>query len=297
MARSLLINFTWNVADETSPQPFLMLYDSDKGLIKKSIAVDEVISGRIFDDITCIGHEKDKGVYVPCTTLNSPQKGYVRCYSCARNDFFTCRTYCTGKQCLPSSLRAKELCTPPETVVYLTAVGNVVKVGVSLNPLKRWLDQGSLFGVALYRAPGLEARRIENDLSRFLNITKTVTFSSKLRSLPSLNLEKARTRLEKAIEKSKQFKQHEEFRVSDPVVHDLTPHYGEFMSIHHLPQDIHTNQDFSGVIRGFLGKIILLENNKTYLALNLKKFLGHWCELGAELKKMKGQLSLNSFFG
>ncbi len=296
MTRALIINFTWDVTDKANPQPRLLLADLTSGLILRNLKVNDVISGMISDEMGCIGHEKDKGQYVPCPTQSLPQKGHVRCQSCFREDFFSCRAYCTGRQCLPSSLRARQLCIPSETFVYLTAVGDVVKVGVSLNPLKRWLDQGSLFATVVYRAPGLEARRIENEVASFLNVSKTVTFSSKLRSLPSLDLENARDRLVSIVKQLERFNKYEEYRLPDSEIHDLTPNYGEFVSIRHLPQEIMLNQEFSGIIKGFLGKMVLLENNKTYFVLNLKKFVGHWCDLGSELKSMKGQQSLNAFF-
>ena len=69
--------------------------------------------------------------------------------------------------------------------MYLTFVGGFFKVGVSLNPIKRWIEQGSLYGMLLYKGYGLETRFYEQTIAKVLGLKLNTTNSDKVNTLGS----------------------------------------------------------------------------------------------------------------
>ncbi len=207
---------------------------------------------------------------------------------------------CTGTVCSPSSSEAFKLCSTPDTYVYVTHVGGSVKVGVSLSPIKRWLDQGSLFGAKVFRSWGLEARRIERELATKLEAKLAVRSSTKITQLASgkMLVSKAREELEEALQKVVGFKPSVKHFREQITIHDLTSNYGEIFDLDQAPSevDLSLNHEIGGIIEGAIGRLIVFRNKNSIFVLDVKKILGRVIVFLPKVKEMKGQRSLMDFF-
>ncbi len=300
----LLISLSWRVTNTESkkytPGFVYQNLEPPYHLEFKSLQNGEPFSLRISDRKLCIGYEAKKGEWRPCPDQNTPLNGNLQCYKCASNDYFSCRITCTGSFCSPSSADAFKLCSTPDTYVYVTHVGGSIKVGVSLSPVKRWLDQGSLLGAKVFRSWGLEARRIERELATKLEAKLAVRSSTKITQLVSgkMLLSKAKDELRVALQKINKFKPSVKHFREPGEIQDLTKYYGEILSLDQAPSevDLSISPEVGGIVEGVIGKLVVFRNKNSVFVLDAKKVLGHVVTVLTKIQEMKGQRSLMDFF-
>lgn len=235
----------------------------------------------------CIGYEPSRGKWSPCPNSNQIEKG-LYCQTCAKDDFFTCRKMCQGKFCKPKTTRAKALCDINETVLYLTYVGGKFKVGVSLNPIRRWIEQGSYYSTILTKGNGLTIRYYENYIGNNMDLATVVKNKSKLefigKDIPSLD--QIKIKFNEIIARIKKF---DLFEVnSDLNITDLRSHY------HSVPElnrnVIVDNKNMSGEIVGVLGKILVVKDKESYYATELSKVQGRMITQSSKIPKRQRSL-------
>jgi hypothetical protein len=158
-----LIAVKWD--PKTPPFSFLFLRnitENPNEVYKKSLDPGQNINIKIFEKKLCIGHSANKNDYFLCT--NPVSEKFTRCYNCEQKDFEKCFLFCDASKPFgncSNNLEAYEYCKSNECSVYLALIANSVKVGVSFNPLKRWINQGADVAVEIFRAKnGFEAREI-----------------------------------------------------------------------------------------------------------------------------------------
>ena len=256
---------------------------------------------RIGEVRRCIGHRTDLGEWSLCSTGLPLLDDDVQCYRCGRDEFYQCRALCQGDECNPSSPKAEKLCSPPNTTVYLTIVAGQLKVGVSLNFFRRWLQQGSEIGVVIAKGPGLEARRYEKAIGRLEGIVMSVRTNRKINHLkPTSSFTELKKQLLEALEIIKEVEVPEEvtrLEVNPDEIVNLAPYYGELEKLESVPI-ILTKKDklFGGTIIGQKGSFLVLQDGKTPIAINLNFLMGFDIEFLDEKPERSGQKSLLDFF-
>jgi hypothetical protein len=227
----------------------------------------------------------------------------AQCYYCNLKEYFACRKICLGNECKPSTPEAKARCNPPETAVYITKVGGEIKVGVSLNSKRRWLEQGSDYAIELALLPGLEARAVEQKIAQTLEIKKQVSTKNKLQYLQSSELNEFDSQLiEVSSELQSIAKEVKDLRSVEGEIFenfeivDLTKYQGIIENDKHYQEfDYNHGNIFGGRIVALKGFLVIVENNGYYYVLNTKKLISHVFEFSEPID-MKGQKSLNEFF-
>ncbi len=300
----LLLNLSWRLSKENPdryiPGFVFQSLEPPYSLEFQPLKPGNSFSFRISDQRRCIGYEAKRGEWKPCPYENVPLEGSLQCYKCASNDFFNCRMTCTGTVCSPSSREALELCSTPDTYVYVTHVGGSIKVGVSLSPTKRWLDQGSLFGARVFRSWGLEARRIERELAAMLEAKLAVRNSTKITQLASgkIGLAKAQEELREALRRTEKFKPSVRHFREIAKIENLAQYYGKIFDLDQAPSEanLSLNREVGGIIEGVIGKLVVFKNKKSVFVLDSKKILGHIITALSSINEMKGQRSLMDFF-
>ena len=179
-----IVRAGWTLKPSLQPYIEYITRDSRPTLSHKSerIILTEGIefNHSITSEMLCIGFEPARGMWNLCPHNNKTTDNQEQCQSCSVADFYSCRITCQGQFCRPTTIAAKALCDINETVTYLTYVGGNFKVGVSLNPEKRWVEQGSIFSSIIFNGNYLTARYHENALSAFLGLRLAVQNRSKL---------------------------------------------------------------------------------------------------------------------
>jgi len=227
---------------------------------------------------------------------------YIQCYRCATTEYFTCRMTCQGDVCVPTSDRAYELCQPPKTSVYLTYVGDELKIGVSLGIPRRWVEQGSDLATVVATAPGLEARRLEQYAAQQLNLKLQVRNSTKLQSLNSIDMEQGRQQLEKAIDDIQPLITEilgnvPGNTVRQPEIIDLHPYYGDLHISTPVQQvEVLPGNEFGGEIVGLKGSILVVKQGAYHYAMDLKKLRSYEFDFIDEKAKIATQSYLDQWF-
>lgn len=234
--------------------------------------------------------------------FNSPP-GNQQCYYCNMKEYFACRKICIGDECRPSSSMAFDRCQPAETGVYLTKVGGQLKVGVSLNSDRRWLEQGSDFALELATLPGLEARAVEKRIAEELELKLQVRSKAKFENLNPAPQDDFEQELKDILgqslaiaEEIKTIRGVEGIIHPQPEISDLTKFQGDLTGIGYFQEFSYlANDEFGGKIVGIKGSFIIVENNGYHFALDTKKLVGAVFELIPKAT-MKSQQSLDEFF-
>lgn len=227
---------------------------------------------------------------------------YNQCYLCRQQNYFSCRIICTGVKCEPSSERAFEICQPPDTVVYLTHIGGQIKVGVTLDITRRWLEQGSDQVTVIARTPGLEARRIEHQISEELSVKTQIRNTTKIRNLLNTKTEEVKQDLQNKVRDSKRIvdkvlSTSPGVAFSDPKIVSLSKYYGDLefdkrvTEIEPIP-----GTEFGGDVMAVKGSIIIVKNSMYYYALDTKKFTSTEFQLLDRTAVIEGQASLDEWF-
>jgi hypothetical protein len=253
----------------------------------------------------CIGYESHRGSWDKCP-FNSHIKGIssYQCGHCQKLEFYSCRKTCQGFKCNPKTLEAKALCDINETVLYLTYIGrnpkgknslkDLFKVGVSLNPLRRWVEQGSFFSAQLWKGNGLKARLYEQQLGAQLGLRLSVQLNNKLKQIGRYHpLEsKISKKIEMIIKKIKKL----DLFPLDPLsnqIFNLTTYYGGIPTLTRQP--ILDNNHIKGKVIGVLGQILVMQDRNSFYAVNLKKIISFvWTPHKSESSKPR-QRSLFDF--
>ena len=300
MGNYLLVNVSWKTLDNSNYKPGLILQNisTDEEPFFFELKPDMQFSFEISKEKFCIGYEEKKGLWKKCPFNAHPVEGSNQCLTCMSKDFFSCRKACNGTVCRPSSKEALELCSTMDTAVYVTHVGGNIKVGVSLNPLKRWLDQGSLFGAVVFKSYGLEAR-IERELAKRLSAKLSVRSTTKVNQLVNgFKIKKSREELEKALELVNNYTPKIAHIREKQEITDLTVYFSNLITLEHPPKKIELslNSKIGGIFKGMIGKIIVFENNSQNYYLDGKKIIGKKIKFIDEIPKIKGQQSIFDYF-
>ncbi|MHA1911503.1 MAG: DUF2797 domain-containing protein [Candidatus Kariarchaeaceae archaeon] len=303
LSKKFIIHFSHSKKFE----PYLSVTPSEKSF-NSSNSIEQLFlrpgddfNIKIGDIRRCIGHRSNLGEWSLCSSGLPLLEGEVQCYRCSRDEFYQCRALCQGDFCTPSSPKAKKLCTPPNTEVYLTIVAGQLKIGVSLNAFRRWLQQGSEIGVILAKGPGLEARRYEKAIGQLEEITMSVRTNRKIKHLkPTSSFSELKEQLIAGLELIQQVEAPKEVTkleiIPDEIV-NLAPYYGELEKLESTPLLL-TKEDklFGGIIVGQKGSFLVLQDDKTPLTINLNYLMGFDVEFLSEKPERSGQKSLMDFF-
>ncbi len=271
-----VIHFGW---DTHHLQPYLLLHDGMR-FEKKFLKEDETIAWKTLPGKYCIGYKADFEELVYCGKMISDK--WIQCFNCKSKEFYACRITCKGKTCNPSSKLAFEICDEKKTWLYFTWVGGKYKVGVSTDPLRRWLEQGSDLAVLLGRGKGLITRQWEDFLGKMEGITKQVNFKSKKKTLTIVSPDK---KINDFLEKKKrllsQLKNSKDFEIlPDEEVVNLHDYY---LGISHLSSNkfeiseeklISDEVTITGKIRTVKGFIMILDWKGKLIPVNMKKIIG-----------------------
>ncbi len=289
-------------------KPLVYYTDLQSGeVIKKELKVGEMFGIRVGRGKFCVGSETDKG-WVSCMQTTGDEKPRVvfkgvQCNTCSGVDMFACRRTCTGNVCFPSSPVVKDYCQPPRTAVYLTEVGRVFKVGVSMSYLRRWIEQGSDYGYLVAMLPGLEARAVEQMVSKELGIKQQVGSKRKFESFKQRSPEEFKMMLEENLQSVKSIFEEVvarsgvdgEFFGDGPLV-DLGKYYGKIDMVDRLQEfEVIEGAEFGGEIVGVKGAYLVVKSGMYYFAVSMKKIAGWEVEF-VENAKNKGQASLDEWF-
>jgi hypothetical protein len=176
-----------------------------------------------------------------------------------------------------------------------------VKVGVSFNPLKRWINQGADVAIEVIRAKnGLEAREIEKSVSSTLNIPQTIRKTTKARKL-NYNLSRSLSEFENLTNKVISH-----IKDSGYVSEDseklyketrLVSYYGKIpsLSVNPILNEVEKTMQIPGEIVGVKGNLIVTKVNNSYYVTNLSRIIGHLVSFSSSTLKLKGQKSLSDF--
>jgi hypothetical protein len=255
-------------------KPYLLIQQKNKSEAEKFYLFEkQELKYFVSSDQYCVGHESLNGIWIPCPNRRYVgTENYFQCYTCMQDDFFSCRKICHGLECLPKSPRAKELCDPENTYLYLTFVAGVIKIGVSLNPVRRWLEQGSLYGIILYKGTGLKTRYFEKTLAKDLDLHLVVKNSDKIKNLgrkiPTEN--EIRMIFSKYIKK---IIERDYFSIkNDFYLYNLISQYNSIPNLKYEP--IEDNFIIKGSVVGIQGKLLVVKDKSTNYVCRLGKLSG-----------------------
>lgn len=287
-----ILKASWELQKQTdnsnsayNAKPFLLIKNLESSIIERFYLLEgKYIKFYVTDEKNCIGYEPDQGNWIVCPKNNKTDSGILQCETCEEDDFFSCRKTCQGFQCFPKTPRAKAICDQKETFVYLTYVGGYFKIGVSLNPIRRWIDQGSLYGSILYKGYGLEARFYEHTIGTVLNLKLAVTIPDKINSLgeqiPSRdNIKSEFFKHFASIRKLKLFDLQ-----TDPLIYSLTKYYQKIPELEKKP--LIDNNLIKGTVIGVIGRLLVVKDKNSFYVTNLKELLGKVITLEKPLNKV-----------
>ncbi|MHA1168397.1 MAG: DUF2797 domain-containing protein [Candidatus Hodarchaeales archaeon] len=275
--RPYYLKLNWEVKEY---KPFIRIYDP---LVESiiNIPVLQQLNIATGDKRYCTGHRNIEGRHVSCPDDEMIDKGRSRstCSNCFQRDPFTCRATCKGISCNPSSDLVKAVCDKGETCVYITLIGRNLKVGVSSNPVRRWLGQGSDYSIIIWKGDGLIARKIEKYISNKHGLAAALNYNRKIASLREIVdektakkiLEQLRTTIidEDNLPPSKEY---------DRSVYNLLDHYGPSVkalkNVTPFIQDISNQTLLKGEVAVIKGSLLVLKENRTYRSYNLDHLKG-----------------------
>lgn len=299
-----LIAVKWDPS--TPPYVFLFLRNLDEKpseIYKKGLHSGDFFNVKVLKDKVCIGHSINKQEYHLCSTITTEQ--YSRCYKCEQSDFEKCFLFCDATKPFGNCAEnpdAYEYCKTHPCSVYLALIANDVKVGVSFNPLKRWINQGADYAVEIFRAKnGFEARLIEKEITSSLHIPQTIRKTQKARKI-NYDFTKSIPSFQKMTKKVIEFTStlsHESCD-SNMLYKEtiLSSYYGNLadLEVNPILNDIKKTKQITGEIIGVKGKLIVTKVNNSFYVTNLNKIIGHLLSFSSTPLKMKGQKSLSDFF-
>ncbi|MCG3215774.1 MAG: DUF2797 domain-containing protein [Candidatus Heimdallarchaeota archaeon] len=299
-----LIAVKWD--PDTPPHVFLFLRNLDENpdeVYRKPLYSGHSFNVRILNEKMCIGHSINKKKYHLCTNITSEQ--YVRCFTCEQKDFEKCFLFCDASKPFGNCAEhteAYEYCKSHPCSVYLALIANDIKVGVSFNPMKRWINQGADLAVEVFRADnGFTARKLEKEISTALQIPQAIRKTQKARKINydiTQSLPIFRNLTQKVIE----FINSRSYQSSDSeILHQetaLSSYYGKIteLTVNPIINDVEKTQQVTGEIIGIKGKLLVSKRNNSYYVTNLTKMIGHLLSFSSTPLKMKGQKSLSDFF-
>ncbi|RMG42373.1 MAG: DUF2797 domain-containing protein [Methanobacteriota archaeon] len=295
-------------------QPYILISDEEGSIEKSLLEFGSPFNLRILETGFCIGTEPEKGKWISCIE-NKKRVGQdaqlpnlaiqgKQCALCIKEEYFACRKTCTGKYCTPSSQMAYNLCQPAETAVYLTRIGSKNKVGVSLNPLRRWVEQGSDFATWIVKLPGLEARAVEQEVAKSFSFNLQIGSKQKMSEAHTKPTPDSIEELNQAIYAIQQIAEEIAGQRNKPLQKnqdadfiDLHNYYGDLKRINRPLQEIDIKEgvEFGGTLVAVKGAIIILEKDSYYYGVNAKKLSGCSFEFITNAK-METQLSLDDWF-
>ena len=290
------------------PQPHIYYSELHKEeIMTKHLKIGEMINIKFLGKSYCIGTEVDRGEWISCvknrnkTKTERTEKQYNQCFSCRRTDFFSCRATCAGDFCNPSSEKALAMCTPANTSIYLTTASGVNKVGVSLNLPKRWIEQGSDKAIEIAKAPGLEARKIEQLIAKKYDLKLQVRNSTKIKNLGSPFDEKHEHQLIEIVDTMKDeikgivAESGGEF-IENPKMEGFEEFHGEIkQNVNYSEVTPKKGAEFGGIITAIKGSILIVDREGYYFVLDLKKLVGTTFEF-IEKSTMETQTALDEWF-
>lgn len=253
--------------------PYIQIKNSNSGSIERFyFSKDKEIKFFVTEEKYCIGYESGRGNWTVCPNNFRTAPNEEQCLDCQKDDFFSCRKICQGFRCLPTTERAKAICDQKETYLYLTYIAGKFKVGVSLNPIRRWIDQGSMYGSVLYKGYGLESRFYEHTIGTTLNLKLAVSISDKISFLGTKIPSRESVRNEFAnnyqfIRKLKLFDM-----PTDPLVYNLSKYYQNIPDLNQQP--LLDNNMIKGTVIGVIGRLLVLKDKNSYYVTNLKEIIG-----------------------
>ena len=228
------------------------------------LRVGDITDLRLDESRYCIGyHIRDEyHEYLPCPDRQEIKKGF-QCSACRSRDTLNPCISCNGTNCAGVKHPAAN-CTISTTSVYLVSFGNEKKVGVSIRDrlLKRWIEQGSDWGIEVGYGPnGSIARLAENEISRSMEVSKSMRLETKLNTIgrdesePPKLLELAHRCLDVAREK------YPDFHEGNLSLVDLRKSYN--MKIDSAPFKFDTSGEshISGEFVGMKGPLLFFRNN------------------------------------
>lgn len=301
--REHLIAVKWD--PDTPPYSFLFLRNIDedpKTVYKKPIIPNQEFNVEVTREKVCIGHSINKQEYYLCS--NFVENQYVRCYNCEQSDFEKCFLFCDASKPFGNCSQnpaAYEYCKTHPCSVYLALIANNIKVGVSFNPLKRWVNQGADKAIEVFRAKnGFEARELEKMVSSTLNIPQTIRKTQKARTL---NYDSKRSlpmfreivmHVKELLEKSEYESNESDLLFNET---DLSSFYGNIPSLSVTPifNEIEKTMQIVGEIIGIKGKLLVTKIDNSYYVTNLNKIIGNILLFSSKPLKLKGQKSLSDF--
>ena len=273
---------------------------------KRKLEVGDTFNIRVGKGKFCVGAAM--GEWVSCmhnTGQDKPNMVFTgnQCSTCNRSDMYNCRRTCIGIICLPSSPEVKELCQPAKTTVYLTDVGGVFKVGVSINHIRRWVEQGSDYGYQVAELPGLEARAVEQLISKDLGVRQQVGSKrkfefivprgdSEFRNFITEVLPSVEAIYNEVVGKSKI----KGIFFRDGKIVDLSQYYGRVKEIDRLQEfEIVEGAEFGGEIIGVKGAYLIVKSGIYYYTVSMRKLAGYEIDF-IDQAQNKGQSSLDEWF-
>jgi len=301
--KAFILHTGWRFKPEVLPYVLYLIEDSsNEQVLNLEPGMPLTIKLAANEPKFCVGFNDSDGRRQPCKDAAIIPRNRVQCQTCSSQEFFSCRAYCLGDFCHPSSEAARKHCWETKTSVYLTYICGKIKVGSSTSPLRRWIDQGSDAGIVIGEGVGLDPRALEHQIALKLSLPLAIRLSQKMKQLgapvPHPVIEEA---LQKVIEKVYS-------SISSPILlprENLQPltfldeYYGTVSSLTGRPiiKKLEKASPFflSGEVVGVKGSILVLKNKGTYFSVHLPSLVGFHVQLQNEILEMAGQKSLFDF--
>ncbi|MHA2357497.1 MAG: DUF2797 domain-containing protein [Candidatus Heimdallarchaeaceae archaeon] len=287
------------------PYSFLFIRnikESPKEVHKKALFPGDLFNLKVSENKVCIGHSINKKDYYLCSNVTTNQ--YNRCYNCEQSDFERCFLFCDASQTYGNCSQnpeAFEYCKTHPCSVYLALIANDVKVGVSFNPLKRWINQGTDVAFEVIRASnGLEAREIEKSISSSLNIPQTIRKTTKARKL-NYNLNKSLSEFKNLAKEVVSYIKNSGYESKDSEMlykeTKLASYYGKIpsLTVNPILNEVEKTKQITGEIIGVKGNLIVTKVDNSFYVTNLSRIIGHLVSFSSAPLKLKGQKSLSDF--
>lgn len=265
MARRIIVDY--DLGEDFSPQIIVRSPD-DSSDSRFTPRVGGPIDLFLHERKYCVGyHIRDEyHEYMACPERREIRKGF-QCDECTKRDVLNPCISCNGTQC--SRLRHPAAkCGITTTSVYLVSFGSEPKVGVSIRQRlrKRWLEQGADWGVEVGFAPnGSVARLVEDEISRSMDISKSVRLATKLNSIgnnepePPEVFKLARHYLDRVNEKYPDFHEGE----LKPV--NLQDSYDLKVDVTPFNFDVSGRTHIKGEFLGMKGPLLFFQNDIPYV--------------------------------
>ena len=262
-----------NSASKYDAKPFILIRNLNESMIERFyITTDQNLRFFVTEDQYCIGFEPERGKWLSCPNNTITTGSTLQCSKCEEDDFFSCRKTCQGFRCFPKTPQAKAICDKKETYLYLTYVGGKFKVGVTLNPIRRWIEQGSLYGTLLYKGYGLETRLYEHTIGTTLDLKMAVSINEKIANLGVKSPSRSQIKQDfsnyfASIKKLNLFK----FE-TEPFLYNLTKYYQNIPYLDQQP--LVDNKLIKGKVIGVIGRLLVVRDKNSIYTTNLKEILG-----------------------